>query len=195
MFIQVIWTNLSSIKLSLLSSASKSKIHILTLAYHSGKKYNIMLLHSVLSLERLMLHSSLGTAGHRAPDQNVWKQIEGVMLQCCCCSAAPPGCLRDTGRLASKGHPAERRIYHPGKNSQFRLSSKEEIGSASSACRQPRRDVLSCPGWGVPAGVCCCAAPQHVWAGVSLQWATGSRAPLPHQQQFKRRWVQKIFYL
>lgn len=90
-----------------------------------------------------------------------------------CCSAAPPGCLSDTGRLASKGHPAERRIYHPGKNSQFRLSSREEMGSASSACHQPRRDVLSCPGRGVPAGMCCCAAlspaPQHIWTGVSLQ--------------------------
>lgn len=58
-----------------------------------------------------------------------------------CCSSAPPGYLPDTSRLGSKGHSAERRIYHPGKNSQFRLSSREEMGSPSSASCQPRRDV------------------------------------------------------
>lgn len=32
------------------------------------------------------------------------------------------------------------------------------MGSPSSPSCQPRRDVLSCPGRGAPAGMCCCAA-------------------------------------
>lgn len=77
------------------------------------------------------------------------------------------------------------------KNSQFRVSSRGEMGWPSSASHQARRDVLSWPGPGAPFGMCCytalslCSRELQILSGVSLQWATGSRPPLPHQQQFK----------
>lgn len=82
MFIQIIWTNLQHITISAPFCQVSPKFTLWDLPTTVGRNISRSL-YSVLSLESLTLHSSLGRAGHCAPDQNVQKQTEGAVLQLC----------------------------------------------------------------------------------------------------------------
>lgn len=189
MFIQIIWTNLSSIKpIAAQFCQVNPDFTFWNLSTTAGRNIIPCSLYSVLSLESLMLHTPLGLRASCPWPKCVKANWGGD-------AAAPLLQLPAWHRQLRRQRPLCWKEDLPSwKNSKFRLSSREEMGSPSSPSRQCRRDVLSCPGRGAPAGVRCCTAlspcsPENL-SGVSLQWAVGLRSPLPHQQQFKLWQVQ-----
>lgn len=164
---------------------SKSKIHTLRLAHHSGKKYITLLVQCPQpgkpDAAQLPWEGRALCPWPKCAKANRGGSAAALLLQAAC--VTPAGweakvALLKVGfsileKILSSGFLAEEKWGHP---------ALPPISPGGMCCPAPAKEHrLGC------AAVlhCLCSREQQILSGVSLQWATGSRSPLPHQQPFK----------